>query len=309
MNFNFVGKIGQMGVKSLSKAGFWASKHAPELCMVGGTISFGGALIFAGKGTLEAAEVLDEVNKNKAIVDAVKEHPDYTPEKQKKDKIVIAVTEAKGLAKAYAPAVGLSMLSLAFFFEAHHLIKGRNIALACAYSTLADSYKAYRGRVVEKYGEEEDYILSTGVVQETETITEIDEDGKKHKKKVKVDVLDGEPTGYQFIFDNEHTMANVSDPISARDKLMCAEKYANEILNTRGYITLNEVLRGLGMPETTAGAVVGWQSKGNGDGFVDFRMKQVRTRMDDGGVAFLLDFNVDGPIYQDIDKYNKRWGE
>jgi len=309
MGFNYVNKIGMMGVKTLSKAGFWASKHASELCMAGGTITFGGALIFAGKGTLAATEVLENAKDQKADIEKAKAYPEYTKDKERNDKIVVAATEIKGLAKAFAPAVGLSMISLAFFFEAHHIVKGRNLALACAYGTLSDSYKAYRGRVIEKYGEEEDYILNTGIVQETETITEVGEDGKKRKKKVKVDLLDGEPSGYQFIFDDEHSIMDVSDPIEARDKLECAQKYADGILHTKGYITLNEVLSGIGLPETTAGAVVGWQLKGNGDGFVDFRTRQIRTRMDEGGVAFLLDFNVDGPIYQDIDKYNKRWGE
>ena len=31
--------------------------------------------------------------------------------------------------------------------------------------------------------------------------------------------------------------------------------------------------------------------------------------MDDDGLAYILDFNVDGPIYQDIDKYTKLRGE
>ena len=103
-------------------------------------------------------------------------------------------------------------------------------------------------------------------------------------------------------------MANVSNVISARDQLKAAEQSANVLLNARGYITLNEVLRSIGMPETSAGQIVGWQTKGNGDGYIDFRAKQIVDDDDFDKIVFMLDFNVDGPIYQDIDKYNRLRG-
>jgi hypothetical protein len=57
---------------------------------------------------------------------------------------------------------------------------------------------------------------------------------------------------------------------------------------------LNDVYDMLGFKRTSNGQLVGWL-KGDGN-FVDFSMAQVSLE------ATLLDFNVDGVIYEQIDK-------
>lgn len=277
MVFETVGKIGLMVGKSLSKGKFWACRHAPELLQIAGTAGVVGTAALACKGTKEIME---------------KEEP-----------------EIKDYAKAYAPTAVCGISTIGCFTGGHYILKKRNIALACAYKVIDDSYKNYRSNVIEKYGEEEDFRLKNSVHTEKMTVTEVGEDGKKHKKKVDVDILDDEPNAYTFIYDDKHSMKSVIDSVTARNDLVIAENNANRILLGRGYITLNEVLRGLGLHETSVGQIVGWQTKGNGDGYVKFNVKQIRTAMDPEGVAFAVEFNVDGPIYQDIDKYTRMWGE
>lgn len=271
MKIKAIGIVGQVAVKSLSKAKFWACRHTPELLSAAGTVCFGGTIYFTVRGTKEAI-------KHEEIKDKVKD---------------------------YVPAAVCGSATLGCFLGGNHILKKRNIALVSAYGVLDASFKDYRSRVVEKYGEEEDFRLKNGIRVEKETITEIGEDGKKHKKKVDINVLDGELSGYSFIYDNEHSMMDVSDPYISRSNLELAQKSADVLLKTRGYLLLNEVLRSLGLHETSAGAIVGWQTKGNGDGFVDFRASEVRSAKDPEGLCYILDFNVDGPIYQDIDKYTR----
>lgn len=311
MGFGIIGIVGQQTLKIASQGKFWACKHAPELLRVAGGIGFVGTCIAVGKGTIQAHEVYMEHKANKKEIEDAASIGDenYGKAEERKDKIVAIGIACKGYARCYYKSVILGSLSLCFLLGSSYILQKRNIALAAAYAVLDDSFKEYRGRVIEKYGENEDYCLKTGIITEKEIVTEVDEDGKKHKKKVDVDYIENKLSGYTFIFDNAHSMMNVSDPIVARDQLMMAESSANVILQARGYILLNEVLRSIGLHETTAGAIVGWQTKGDGDGFVDFRMRQVKNKMDEGGVAFILDFNVDGPIYQDIDRYTRTWEE
>lgn len=271
MKMKAIGIVGQVAVKSLSKAKFWACRHTPEILSAAGTIGFGGTIYLTIKGTKKAQE-------HEEIVDKVKD---------------------------YAPAAVCGSATLGCFLGGNHILKKRNVALVSAYSVLDAGFRDYRSRVVEKYGEEEDFRLKNGLTVEKETVTEIGEDGKKHKKKVDVNVLDGEVSGYSFIYDEDHSMMDVSDPYISRNNLMIAQNSANVLLQSRGYLLLNEVLRSIGLHETSAGAIVGWQTKGNGDGFVDFRVKQVRSAKDPEGLCYILDFNVDGPIYQDIDKYTR----
>lgn len=283
MKIGAISRIGQEATKILSKGKIRALRAMPDGLVIAGGVAFVGTCVLVAKGAKKYEEI--------------KEETDTKPEKVKKAVI------------CYAPAGIVGSLSVGCFTGGHYILKKRNVALVAAYKAVDDSFKNYREAVVEKYGEDEDARLKNGLKVEKESVTEIGEDGKKHKVKKEVEYIDGELNGYSFIFDNDHSMMSVTDPVTARDQLLIAQNSANNLLKARGYITLNEVLRSIGLHETSAGQIVGWQIKGEGDGFIDFGVRQVRSMKDEGGLAYILDFNVDGPIYQDIDKYTKRWGE
>lgn len=63
----------------------------------------------------------------------------------------------------------------------------------------------------------------------------------------------------------------------------------------------------LGMDHTSAGAVVGWISGGDGDNYVDFGVfipdadDRVRDFVNGREGSVLVDFNVDGIIWDKID--------
>lgn len=278
MKLNAVKVIGHGAAKTLSKAKFQALKAMPDGLVILGMAGFVGTCVLVAKGTKKHEEIKNE--------------SDTKLERTKKAVV------------CYAPAGIVGSLAVGCFTGGHYILRKRNVALVAAYKAVDDSFKSYRKAVIDKYGEDEDVRLKNGLRVEKESVTEIGEDGKKHKVKKEVEYADGEISGYSFIYDKEHTInhANI-DPLIARSELMIAQNSANVILQGRGYICLNEVLRSLGLHERSFGNIVGWQLRGNGDGFVDFGMRQIRTAREDGGAAFLLDFNVDGPIYQDIDKY------
>ena len=80
---------------------------------------------------------------------------------------------------------------------------------------------------------------------------------------------------------------------------------ANEILQARKHLFLNEVYDMLGIPRTKAGQIVGWvynEKNPNGDNYVDFGIYNTNREPNRNFVngyepTILLDFNVDGPIY------------
>ena len=305
-----ISKIGLKTAKIAGKSGLGASQHAPEILTGVGIAGFVGTCVTVGKGTLKAQTILDNMREDHKVLDQAREYDkdyiEYSKKDEQIDRWTITVNGMKNLAKCYAPAACFGALTLSSFMGASYILRKRNIALIAAYGVLNDSFKRYRENVVNKYGEEEDYFLKNSVVSKKVEIEE-EIDGKKKKKKVDIDVLEKDPTGYAFIFDDAHSMLTVNSSIVARDQLNMAEQSANTILKARGYITLNEILRGLGMEETTAGQIVGWTIKGEGDNYVDFNIRQIRTDGSEDGCAFLLDFNVDGPIYQHIDSFTKSW--
>jgi hypothetical protein len=101
------------------------------------------------------------------------------------------------------------------------------------------------------------------------------------------------PSLYARIFDQDNQHWS-SHPEINEMFLLAQQEYANYRLNAQGYLFLNDVYDMLGFKRTSNGQLVGWL-KGDGN-FVDFSMAQVSLE------ATLLDFNVDGVIYEQIDK-------
>lgn len=108
---------------------------------------------------------------------------------------------------------------------------------------------------------------------------------------------------YARFFD-ESCPCWTADPEANVTFLRLLEANANTLLETRGYLYLNEVYKLLGIPYSKAGQLVGWIYKDPnpaGDNYVDFGIYAPHNGEAVNGYArnLLLDFNVDGII---IDK-------
>ena len=87
--------------------------------------------------------------------------------------------------------------------------------------------------------------------------------------------------------------------------LKSQQQYANDLLKARGRLFLNEVYDMLGIERTKAGQVVGWtynMKNPTGDNFVDFGIydmskERVRAFVNGYEPSILLDFNVDGNVW------------
>ena len=85
--------------------------------------------------------------------------------------------------------------------------------------------------------------------------------------------------------------------------LRAQENYANDKRRRYGHVFLNEVYELLGIPHSQAGAVVGWVRDSEvGDGYISFGIydytdANARQFVNGYESAILLDFNVDGTIW------------
>lgn len=78
--------------------------------------------------------------------------------------------------------------------------------------------------------------------------------------------------------------------------LCSIEKYANRILEEKGYLLLNQVCGLLGLKQTQEGQHVGWiyGPESKGDRFVNLILNPIYE--DDKYQGIMIDFNVDGEI-------------
>ena len=87
--------------------------------------------------------------------------------------------------------------------------------------------------------------------------------------------------------------------------LRAQQQYANDLLRAKGRLFLNDVYEMLGLEKSKAGQIVGWvydRENPNGDNFVDFGIydmskERVRAFVNGYETNILLDFNVDGNIW------------
>lgn len=288
-----------------SKAVMKLKKHSPEILVVAGIAGTVVSAVLACKATTKVAEILDET---KGTLDTIHEGmetgaingQEYTTEDGKKDTVVVYAQTGMKLAKLYGPAIILGTLSITSILASNNILRKRNVALGAAYAAIDKSFKEYRGRVIERFGEQVDAELKYGIKAKKFEEIEVDpETGKE--KKVKKTVMVADPnlqSDYAVYFDSKSRNYE-TNPDYNRMFLKAQQAFANDKLQTRGHLFLNEVLDDLDLPRTPAGQIVGWTKDGP-DGYVNFRIVEVERETEDGRheSALLLDFNVEGNIWE-----------
>lgn len=288
-----------------SKAVMKLKKHSPEILVVAGIAGTVVSAVLACKATTKVAEILDET---KGTLDTIHEGmetgaingQEYTTEDGKKDTVVVYAQTGVKLAKLYGPAIILGTLSITSILASNNILRKRNVALGTAYAAIDKSFKEYRGRVIERFGEQVDTELKYGIKAKKFEEIEVDpETGKE--KKVKKTVMVADPnlqSDYAVYFDSKSRNYE-TNPDYNRMFLKAQQAFANDKLQTRGHLFLNEVLDDLDLPRTPAGQIVGWTKDGP-DGYVNFRIVEVEREIEGGRhePALLLDFNVEGNIWE-----------
>lgn len=286
--------------RKVAHSALLAQKNSPGVLFGVGVIGMVGSTVLACRATLKMDEVLEDA-KSKFETARTLDHPDYSERDRQKDTTVIYVQTGVKIVKLYSPALIVGGLSLAALTRSHNILNRRNAALTAAYAALEKGFKEYRARVVDKYGEEQDRNFRYGTQQ-----VEIVDPGTQ-KKRIVTRVGPGDPSIYARFFDNGSPSWS-KEPEYNLIFLKCQQNYANDLLRARGHVFLNEVYDMLGIPRSKAGAVVGWilTADGQTDNFINFgvfddKSETARDFVNGLEGAILLDFNVDGIIYDKID--------
>ena len=192
------------------------------------------------------------------------------------------------------------------FLASNNILRKRNIALAAAYATVDTSFKEYRNRVIDRFGKELDRELKYNIKSKEIEETVVDDKGKEKTVKKTIEVADPNTYSDYARFFDDGCIGWDKDAEYNLMFLKQQQNYANEMLKSKGHLFLNEVYDMLGIPRTKAGQVVGWiydEKNPVGDNFVDFGLydmhrEAVRDFVNGYERTILLDFNVDGNIWE-----------
>ena len=163
---------------------------------------------------------------------------------------------------AYIPTFIVGTSTIACIFGANILNKRKQASLISAYSLLDSSYKTYKDKVEDLYGEDADDRIQEEIAKDEYNESDIQADPDKQL--------------FYDSFSGQYFESTI-------EKVQQAEYELNRDLSMRDYATVNEFYEYLGVPSIDGGDELGWSTGMNFDyywqSWIDFGHRKVT--MDD----------------------------
>lgn len=308
-------------------------KHSPEILLGLGLTGIAVGVGLSCRATLKVSKKVDDFHELKAKLDHLKEtaaieakeaeaegrEPEIIFDEEETNKTLSEARKnlALDLLSAFAlPGVVLAG-STACILKSYGIMHNRNVRYLGLYAASQKALETYRERTRERFGDDVDMELLTGVKKKTGVVKELDEEGNEVENEKEVECVDdgtlSAPSGsmYGRWFARGTTPLWQVNTVDNECFLLSQLAYFNNRLKAEGYVILAEVYRALGFPITSESLITGWvKDSKNGDNYISFgslipTFEECGERVDPtgritkrlSGCAFYLDFNVDGCIY------------
>jgi hypothetical protein len=301
MDLSTIAPVQKVAVKTFHRGVLLTKKFSPQILTGVGVVGVVASTIMAGKATLKLEPVVADVKAEVAVAKELKHTKtadEYSSTQYKRDITQAYTRGAMDLVKIYGPAATTLTVSLVCLVSAQGIMHKRNAAIAAAFKSTEQAFAEYRARVKEEFGEDKDRDFRAGI----RDVEVTDEDGTKRIAAHIDHQLDA--SRYARFFDE----GNPNWEKKAEYNLLflkSVQNHMNDLLHVRGHVMLNDVYDRLGFDRTPEGAIVGWLMGGEGDNYIDFNIYDFQSEAKRDFVngvepSILLDFNVDGMIYEHI---------
>lgn len=223
-------------------------RHATTILTCIGGIGVIATTITAVKATPKAMELLEEAKEEKG------------EELTTAEKINVA-------GPIYIPTILLGVGTISCMVGANVMNKRRQAALVSAYTLIDSSFKQYKHKLKELYGEEaHEEIIDAIAVEKAKNIG-INAPGFINSSNLYVDEKCGETCLFYDEYGERFFEATLEQVISA-------EYHLNRNYTMRGYTVLNEFYEFLGLEPTEFGSEVGWAINDEGTFWIEFDHRQ-----------------------------------
>ena len=298
--------------RSLHKVGFKIKKHSPEILVTVGVVGIVTSTVMACKATTKVSEIVNETKETidtiHEVLETEKENPEgvYTQEDANKDLAIVYTQAGVKFAKLYGPAVLVGVASIACMIGSNRILRKRNVALAAAFATVDKSFKEYRGRLIERFGEDMDRELRFNIKAKEIEETVVDENGNETVVTKTVQVTDPNAYSMYSVVFCEGSTGWTKNPELNKLFLIQQQNHANDRLKLNHIVTLNEVYEMLGVPKTAYGQIAGWvytEDESAGNNYIDFGIFDTNNPKACDFVngherSIILDFNCIGNVLE-----------
>lgn len=209
-----------------------------------------------------------------------------TAEKEKGEELT-KLEYVRTVTPVYIPTVVTGAATIACIFGANVLNKRHQASLASAYALIDSSYKEYKAKLKELYGEEtHNEIINSIMVEKAEDMY-ITSGYLGTNCNLPIEDSGSEPK----IFYDVHSGRYFESTI---EQVMNAEYHLNRNYILRGYSYLNEFYDLLGLEPTDYGSVMGWAPTDEGMYWIEFNHR--KSALNDGTPVYVIDMPFE-PTY------------
>lgn len=251
---------------------FW-KRHASTILTVAGGVGVILTTVSAVKATPKALESLDEV-------------------KEQKGEELTNVEKIRIAGPKYIPTILIGTGTMVCIFGANILNKRHQAALVSAYTLVDSSFKEYKQKLKELYGEETHNNVIDAIAVE-----KVDRDWAVSGSYFgqSCDLANEEACGESVLFYEENSGRYFESTI---EQVISAQYHLNRNYTLRGYTYLNEYYEFLGLETTDYGSVMGWAPTDEGEYWIEFNSR--KTVLDDGLEVYILETPFE-PTYEPWD--------
>lgn len=260
----------------IPKAGKFIKRNSATILTYAGGAGVVATTIMAVKATPKAMTLLDNAEKEKG------------KELTKVEKVKIA-------GPTYIPTIIVGLGTISCIFGANILNKRHQAALVSAYTLIDSSFREYKQKLKELYGEEthENIVNAIAVEKAQETYVTGSYFGST------CDITSDESCSDPVLFYDEHSGRYFESTI---EQVINASYHLNRNYILRGYSYLNEFYEFLGIETTDYGSVLGWTPTDEGEYWIEFNYR--KTVLDDGRKCYILEMPFE-PSYDFLE--NSYW--
>lgn len=180
----------------------------------------------------------------------------------------------------YIPAVTTGLATIACIFGSEFINKKKQASLISTYILLENSFKDYKRKLKELYGNETHKSIVDALVVEKSENPGINGGYFAVDCDLSIEDNNGEPKLFYEEYSNRYFEATLEQVISA-------EYHLNRNYILRGYTVLNEFYDFLGIKNTDQGSILGWTPTDEGEYWIEFNHRKVT--MDDGLECYIIE--------------------
>lgn len=182
--------------------------------------------------------------------------------------------------KTYLPVGLVSAATITCIMSANVLSRNKQANITSAYALLDQSYKDYRRKVIEIYGEETDHKIIEAIAVDRAKEVHISASYMCDNVDLSLDDRSGKPALWYEEYSKRFFEATI-------EQILSAEYHLNRNYILRGCATINEMYDFFGLDPVEWGDDLGWEPMDESEFWIEFN--HFKAKLDDGTEFYILD--------------------